>query len=384
MSNPDIPLSGAWAGTFVLKHSPNPSWDNGSTYAYYGLWDFSANIWNDNTTNGEGSHIKVNTTTNEWSDHGGNHPGSTISRSGETITLRNNSNNSIKATFTRPALSTYSSGPTVTSITNDTIFVPSDTVSNTDFTLLKNGSAYANSNISLTGPGAQPPSDARGYTYTLTYDGSAYYDVTVDSKTFFGHYYDDSWISSPTSTRNPLTSSSRILNVIAQIPNAFLLLKIDGSTGTAYTGQLSQNGRLLTYVHDIYASGSITHKLTLNFWVAQKTVNGSPEIVGTFSSKYEQYPPAIDGRSFDSFDYIIGAQQKLTHTTTKGGVTYEFSLRDWIYEDEPEGDGYVAPVSTTSDGGSKPRRYPIISTNLFDRQKTIFSIGLTHKDETLF
>ena len=41
-------------------------------------------------------------------------------------------------------------------------------------------------------------------------------------------------------------------------------------------------------------------------------------------------------------------------------------------------------VETTSDGGGKRRRYPIISTNLFDRQRSIFSIGLTHKDETLF
>jgi hypothetical protein len=43
-----------------------------------------------------------------------------------------------------------------------------------------------------------------------------------------------------------------------------------------------------------------------------------------------------------------------------------------------------AVSSTTSNGGGKPRRYPIISTNLFDRQKSIYSIGNTHKDETLF
>ena len=39
---------------------------------------------------------------------------------------------------------------------------------------------------------------------------------------------------------------------------------------------------------------------------------------------------------------------------------------------------------TTSNGGGKRRRYPIISTNLFDRQRSIYSIGNTHKDETLF
>ena len=107
--------------------------------------------------------------------------------------------------------------PTVTSITEDTIFVPSDTVSNTDFTLLKNGSAYANTNITLTGPGVQPPSDARGYTYSLTYNGTALYSRTIDSKSFHDLYYDDSWTSSPTSSRS--TNSSRILAVLGTIPS---------------------------------------------------------------------------------------------------------------------------------------------------------------------
>ena len=43
----------------------------------------------------------------------------------------------------------------------------------------------------------------------------------------------------------------------------------------------------------------------------------------------------------------------------------------------------VEAATTTSNGGRK-RRYPIISTNLFDRQRSIYSIGNTHKDETLF
>ena len=271
------------------------------------------------------------------------------------------------------------SGPTVTSITDDTIFVPSDTVSNTDFTLLKNGSAYSNTNISLTGPGAQPPSDARGYTYALTYDVSAYYDVTIDSKTFFGSYYDDSWSSSPTSGRNPQSTSSRILNVIAVIPSRAIHQSIDG-VATVHLGTLTHNSRILTYVKNIYVSGSQTHTLTVKFYIDQKTINGTDEIVGTFSSKIEQYPPAIDGRSFNAFDYVIGAQQAMTHTINHGGKTYVFSIQDWIYEDEPEGDGYVAPVTTTSNGGGKPDRYPLIMTNLFNRNRSLYSIGMTHKD----
>lgn len=40
---------------------------------------------------------------------------------------------------------------------------------------------------------------------------------------------------------------------------------------------------------------------------------------------------------------------------------------------------YVAP-STTSNGGGKPDRYPLIMTNLFNRNRSIYSIGMTHKD----
>ena len=60
-----------------------------------------------------------------------------------------------------------------------------------------------------------------------------------------------------------------------------------------------------------------------------------------------------------------------THVSNGGYYTFDFV-------------SLLAQDPTESDGGGKRRRYPIISTNLFDRQKSIYSIGLTHKDETLF
>ena len=44
---------------------------------------------------------------------------------------------------------------------------------------------------------------------------------------------------------------------------------------------------------------------------------------------------------------------------------------------------YVAP-STTSNGGGRPDRYPLIMTNLFNRNRSLYSIGMTHKDDNLF
>ena len=37
--------------------------------------------------------------------------------------------------------------------------------------------------------------------------------------------------------------------------------------------------------------------------------------------------------------------------------------------------------TTTSNGGGKPDRYPLIMTNLFNRNRSIYSIGMTHKDK---
>jgi len=40
----------------------------------------------------------------------------------------------------------------------------------------------------------------------------------------------------------------------------------------------------------------------------------------------------------------------------------------------------VEVATTTSNGGGKPDRYPLIMTNLFNRNRSLYSIGMTHKD----
>ena len=37
-------------------------------------------------------------------------------------------------------------------------------------------------------------------------------------------------------------------------------------------------------------------------------------------------------------------------------------------------------VTTTSNGNGYPDRYPLIMTNLFNRNRSLYSIGMTHKD----
>lgn len=350
---------------------------SGSKY-YYGLgtssiftgytfyYDASNNTWNDDDAGGAASTADPDSFTYS----------TTTLANGTVVTAHGStSGNNADFVFTMSGIVT---GPTVSSITEDTIFVPSDTVSNTDFTLLKNGSAYANTNISLTGPGAQPPSDARGYAYSLISTAThetGNYNFTIDSKSITNFHYDDSWTSSPSSSRSP--SSDRILNVLAAIP---LTTYINGSGAGATNTTRFPSGRRIRVVTPIYANGVHTENFFLDFAVSQKDINGTSEIVGTF---YEVKEDANgDNATFNqSSDYVIGDNATMTYTRTLFGDTIVYTVVDWVYSDEPEGDGYFAPVKN---GGGKRRRYPIISTNLFDRQRSIFSIGLTHKDETLF
>ncbi len=352
-----------------------------STHYVYKMWRNSANNWrtlSPVTTN----TIKVSKTdSTDWSDNDTTDTNpteiDTTTLSGKVVLSQAGQTSGPNYRFALPNPS-WGGGPNVTSITNDTIFVPSDTVSNTDFTLLKNGSAYANSNISLTGPGAQPPSDARGYTYSLTYNGTAVYSRTIDSLSHHAFYWDDSWTSSPSSGKS--TNSNRILNVLATIPSYITIGSGSDTNGNPnpLTTVFNNVSRVITHTQTATIEG-VSNEIHINFALDNKVINGQLEIIGTF---YESR--AVNGYTNVSQDYIIGNQQTMTYNQSLLGDTITYYVSDWVYSDEHEGDGYVAPVSTTSDGGGKRRRYPIISTNLFDRQRSIFSIGLTHKDETLF
>jgi len=324
----------------------------------------------DNTTGNR--NIEYNVSSNAWNANpstDGNHdPSNFLSAgsNGSSIITPTNANTALHIGYGTTSTVwiasysvDYSSGPTVTSITSGYI-VTDDTVTTTDFTLLKNGSAYANTNISLTAATITLPSDAQvaGYTYNLTYDGTAFYTRTVDSKTYSDFYYDSSWTSSPTSGRS--TNSNRILNVIGTIPS-----------GTAITSDITLvlSGFSDRHIHygnyDNILSGPTKQ---YGFYV---TGNAS-DVVGYFY----YYPTGFIGSVQYSSPFTIGDQETMSFTA--GGHTV--NLIDWVYSNEPEGDGYIAPVTTTSNGGGRPDRYPLIMTNLFNRNRSLYSIGMTHKD----
>ena len=335
----------------------------------------------DNSTGNQ--NIEYNVSTNAWNANpstNGNHDPSNFlnaGSNGSNIITPSNANSTLHigygttSTIWMASFSVvYTSGPNVTSITATKVIVPSDTVSNTDFTLLKNGSAYANTNISVTLGNFDPVDENRFYDYgliTTTNHDTGHYKFTIDSKSITNYHYDDSWtsnVSGAASSRQ--TTSSRILNVLGTIPSATI---INGIPSTGYT--IDRRQRSIVYVPTTFYVNGVAAIRTIYYGLF---ISGTTTNIKATLSIYNHV--TLD---WVTADFNVGNQQTMTLTS---GI-YSINVTDWVYSDQPEGDGYMAPVSTSSDGGRK-QRYPIISTNLFDRQKSIFSIGITHKDETLF
>tara|TARA_B100000482_G_C12589309_1_gene290973 strand:- start:32 stop:1210 length:1179 start_codon:yes stop_codon:yes gene_type:complete len=260
----------------------------------------------------------------------------------------------------------FTSGPTVTSITATKVIVPSDTISNTDFTLLKNGSAYANSNISVSLGTFDPADTPRFYDYTLQINGSAWYNTTIDSKTYDNFYYDDTWTSSASSYIGRSNNVNIILNVLGTIPNN-TIMTWTGSTTLTKDGPASSDKEIRWYSSNGGASGTDRNS-NYGLYVTGQGLN----IVAIFY----HYSQGFGSNITYSSPFTVGAQATMSYTAA-GNTVY---VQDWVYSAEPEGDGYEDPVSTTSNGGGKPDRYPIIMTNLFNRNRSLYSIGMTHKD----
>jgi hypothetical protein len=136
--------------------------------------------------------------------------------------------------------------------------------------------------------------------------------------------------------------------------------------------------------HNPSHSVLIRYNITTNTWEAQ---NGSVSSVN-----YPVNSSLIAAANYTILTIICdrpnsteqwhGFNNLSFHTTNllKFVVEHETNISSTSTPPQSE----VEVAATTSDGGGKPRRYPIVSTNLFDRQRSIFSIGNTHKDETLF
>lgn len=388
----------------VLTHTTGPlygslGWKyhskaaNNSEY-YYCMYDVNTGSFIDETN----SKIKVTAATNTWSDHdtgAGQHP--TTVTDGTNVTLHYSGTN---YQFVKPTTATWiQSGPTVTSIDInvprtgpfntgvgpdyylDGEVVSNDTILASDITLYKDGVSYPNSNITM-----------HGNSFQLTKSGNALYRIECGGKFNVIPYVDRTWVSQLTasdSTRS--TNVLRIQQLLATIglnsipANAkmYIRTRVNSGSWTSWIDMMTNSnpfyeagtdasntrrnpgpGYFLSYFHSD-GVGYRNFKFDLN----KHLINGNYEICGYFQSYYyggsgsswsednEPDPQEIgSGSAITSYIYSNDSSESRSghfydpHFTPGVSTLNEYQLKvdDWVYQAEPEGDGYVAPAVTSS------------------------------------
>lgn len=298
--------------------------------------------------------------------------GNTVTVSiGNTVNIKD-SNGAI-GYFTVPSFTT-ASGPTVTShywvnLTENAKVLTSDTVQSSDFTFLKGINSYTPNVMNLVAL-----SDGSGYVYDYQQLTTDLYTATIDSQPVSNFFLDTSWTSSPQSYTGRTSNSNRILNVLGTIPST-TNFNLSTSIWNFTARTFENNGRNMFFrLYKTGSNSSPTTDLHVYFYVYGTNNNIKAKFAG-----FTYEGDVLTGADKSGTEFTVGAQATMSHTFTVDGTNQIIDVPDWVYNDEPEGDGYGA-VSTTSNGGGKPDRYPIIMTNLFNRNRSLYSIGMTHKD----
>ena len=356
---------------FMYKKRQTPSGADAS-FDYWDLYytrkDYD-NTWL-SIHNTPGGVIKYKSGT--WSDHATGTPDG-VSMSGTTVTL---SKNGVWGTFTSP----YPSGPTVTSITvaNEISSTRTFTVTHTGTLNSSDINYWINGNdiTSLSSPNTpitNLQSTATGSTFdSYTLNRNGIHTIAIGSE--YLSFYVSINIQA-TGSLTELNNAGLVLN-FPTTETAWLELTGSGTESDGYDSvQLRSNGVMFRGTSTFNGSDRVEWL----FVGTQYKSNVDPTLRGffietrtylaynnTWLQASEYIDPVAALESFGSPDVTIlsGSGNHFTH--------FYFNFAQ-----------LAAQAPTTSNGGRK-RRYPIISTNLFDRQKSIFSIGLTHKDETLF
>ena len=318
---------------------------------------------------------------NGWSDSGSSNPyyfggeipvSTTINPAYDADTLIITDNN-----FTILAVlnTGYPSGPTVTSITvdNEISSTRTFTVTHTG-TLTASDISYKINGVDVTSL-SSPNTPITNLQTTAT--GSTFDSYTLSSNGYhlinIGTQYLEFYKSLTTLAQNTFPELTNAgLSISFPSTSALWLAKApayDSATlyndGTQYKGTSQFNG----YDRIEY------------LWIGTKYFsNTDPTLRGfkVYVNTYIDEPPArwLQGNVF-YIDPVARYEDTglltsyfyagLTHVSNGGYYSFDFV-------------SLLAQSTTTSNGGGKPDRYPLIMTNLFNRNRSIYSIGMTHKD----
>jgi len=376
------------------NYTSSPYTGSGDNYFCYNVstthYQYRKDTNGSQTGTSDGHDIKFDIENNVWQDDGSNWPmyfgatntagASSITATGDDAVLHlfhtyNNNNYLFSVNTNLP-----SSGPTVTSITvaNEISSTRTFTVTHTGTLNSSDINYWINGNdiTSLSSPNTpitNLQSTATGSTFdSYTLNRNGIHTIAIGSE------YLSFYVSINIQAEGSLTelnNAGLVLN-FPTTETAWLELTGSGTESDGYDSvQLRSNGVMFRGTSTFNGSDRVEWL----FVGTQYKSNVDPTLRGffietrtylaynnTWLQASEYIDPVAALESFGSPDVTIlsGSGNHFTH--------FYFNFAQ-----------LAAQAPTTSNGGRK-RRYPIISTNLFDRQKSIFSIGLTHKDETLF
>jgi hypothetical protein len=340
--------------------------------------------------NSSASHkIKYNSTTKKWEDLADGQPskisdtynvnttavtGSSTGANPAEVFLWNNNGGQFLGKFANPFLP---SGPTVTSIT-----VANEIASTRQFTVTHTGTLSA-SDISYTlngtdittfGSPSTPitnlQSTSTGSTfdsYTLSTQGS--HSVNIEDK--FLNFY----VLSATTTENDIVSNN---NISVTFPN------VDVNATGPWTSQLGTLVSGTTTSIKSFSTNRVRIKLLNNLKITSIMIHKSFNSSTGYSIVFEHWDYGNLTNGFPAYTDQVQYVDPDTLYESTGSPNKLLTLPSGMLVDTYNWNFATVNVQAQSDGGGKPRRYPIISTNLFDRQRSIYSIGNTHKDEYLF
>ena len=379
-----MPLSSFYTNT-LPNNDANAIWASASVYTYKSDVTINNQLHHIYGRDANTSHsdIKVNTVTDVWSDSGADHPETvndvgvfTLSNGNVILKYPNESSSTVLYSFSKP------SGLSVTSIT-----VANEIASTRQFTVTHTGTLSASdityringANIASLGSPNTPITNLQttstGSTfdsYTVAKYGS--HSITIDAKTL------NFWVSSSgtMSTGNELANANITVTFPAtealwnaHVANSYDYVDIY-STDMNYFGRL-HNGdpddpRVVQYVRIGTQYKSNSNASLRGFTYVVHTYVYRPTYSFTESSGYID-PVALNestGSPNTTFD--------LPAHFISGDIN-SVAQYPWTFASVNE-----QQDTNTSNGGGKPDRYPLIMTNLFNRNRSLYSIGMTHKD----
>jgi len=340
-----------------------------STHAIYDGWVTNQSRWIGATHTNLSIKVGIDANAsdyNTWSDNGSSDP-ATVVVVGNNIQLLNGSNGLIYE-FVKPTTASWISLPTVT----------------------QTRTAHSGIIPSAVGFTIRNPSPGDFYTKTgagkfkikfLDQNEPGTYVLRVTWTTLTGTIEDSQVITQGSGDIELEYTGTSPSNTPVYGP---ITLQIDQ---TIYNNGQQYIANTIFKTFTYHETGPFTASFSPNFGLPGQSVN----VIVTDTNPFPDETSHFWYRGFDGtvhandHNFHIDASGTTTGTTTFTSTHGNYNLYKGTRYDTSSllatanyDTNYVA--TTTSNGGGKPDRYPLIMTNLFNRNRSLYSIGMTHKD----